>query len=129
MWDTTPVTSSADEVLAALAGGEEHRSVTAEAEEFLRLTLADGPVPQKEVEAAAKGAGLAWATVRRVKKRLGIKPKKAGMDGGWMWGLGSPPLEGAHRTPEDAHDKHVSTFAENEHLREPDEGAEGTPDA
>ena len=113
-WETAPVKSSADAVLAALAGGEEHRSATAEAEEFLRDTLANGPVPQKEVEAAAKGAGLAWATIRRVKKQLGIKPRKAAMDGGWLWSLG---CEDAHSPSEDAHVSNVNTFDTNERLR------------
>jgi hypothetical protein len=119
VWESAPVTTTADQVLAALAGGEEGRTAAAEAEEFLRDILAAGPLPQKEVKAAVEGAGLAWATIRRAKERLGIKPHKSGMDGGWLWGLSrrcSPQAE-------DAHDPNVSPFGEDEHLRQLDPGA------
>jgi putative DNA primase/helicase len=84
-WEDTPVAISANEALAAAEntgqGGRE------KAEEFLRERLSGGPVLQKEVKKDAEGAGLAWATVRRAKDQLGIKPEKDGMDGGWFWGL------------------------------------------
>ncbi len=86
-WESDPVNTTADQAMAAEASGTGGRSAAAEAEEFLSDLLAAGPLPQKEVKAAAEGAGLAWATIRRAKDRLGIKPHKAGMDGGWLWGL------------------------------------------
>jgi hypothetical protein len=56
-----------------------------EAVEFLRETLADGPMPAKDVEREAKAAGIAWATVRRAKGRVGVQ---SGRDGaGWAWSL------------------------------------------
>ena len=119
VWDGEPVDITANQAMAAEAAGTEGRSATAEAEEFLADLLAGGPLPQKEVKAAAEGAGLAWATVRRAKDRLGIKPHKAGMDGGWLWGLArrcSSQTEGAHVS-------NVSTFGEFEHLRQLDPGA------
>jgi putative DNA primase/helicase len=112
-WDAEPVTTTADQALAAEAAGDGSRTARGDAEEFLRELLASGPIPQKEVKGAAEGAGLAWATVRRAKDRLGIKPHKAGMDGGWLWGL----TRRCSSSPEDAHYKDVSTFGENEHLR------------
>jgi putative DNA primase/helicase len=59
----------------------------AEAEEFLKGILGNGPVPSKDIQNEAKEAGLAWATVRRTKTRLRIKAQKTGMDGGWVWVL------------------------------------------
>jgi putative DNA primase/helicase len=58
-----------------------------DAVEFLRELLANGPMNQVDVKDAAEGHLHAWATVRRAANNLGIKPKKAGMDGGWLWSL------------------------------------------
>ena len=58
-----------------------------EAEAFLKELLSDGAVPAKQVRSDADAAGLTWATVRRAKDRIGIKPHKAGMDAGWLWSL------------------------------------------
>jgi putative DNA primase/helicase len=63
-------------------GGEK-----ADAEQFLRDLLADGPMPTKQVKADADGAGYSWATIRRAQKSLGITAKKDGMSGGWKWEL------------------------------------------
>ena len=53
--------------------------------------------------------GLAWATVRRAKNRLGIKPYKSSTeDGPWLWAL-PKAVEGAQKV-EDAHTLNVSTF-------------------
>ena len=70
VWDTDPVTMTANEVLAAESASTKRKSAQTEAEEFLRGILADGPVPQKDIKGAADGAGLSWATVRRAKYRL-----------------------------------------------------------
>lgn len=110
-WERDPVTITANEALAAESGSAGHRP-SEEAESFLRELLADGPVPAKQVKADAEAAGLTWATVRRAKERLGIKPHKAGMDAGWVW---SPPQVLNQR--EDAHVYNVSTFGPDEHLR------------
>src|SRR5262249_7851507 len=87
------------------------------AETFLRERLAGGPVLQREVKADAEGAGLAWATVRRAKDRLGIKTEKSGMEGGWVWRLPAT-VEGAQISRR-CSTREVSTFGGNEHLREP----------
>ena len=89
-WEAAPVTISADEALGATED-KRGRSGREAAETFLRERLAGGPVPQREVKADAEGAGLAWATVRRAKDRLGIKPEKSGMEGGWSGGCPQAP--------------------------------------
>src|SRR5262245_14859167 len=129
-WDAAPVTISADEALDATEDKRD-RSSRETAETFLRERLAGGPVLQREVKADAEGAGLAWATVRRAKDRLGIKPEKSGMEGGWVWRLPAT-VEGAQISRR-CSTREVSTFGGNEHLREPNSygvpAVEVTPDA
>jgi hypothetical protein len=110
-WEPDPVTITANEALAAETGSN-GPSPCQEAEAFLRELLADGALPQKQVKADSHAAGLSWATVRRAKARLKIKPYKSGMDGGWLWGL--PKML---NRDEDAHLNNVSTFGASEHLR------------
>jgi putative DNA primase/helicase len=112
-WESEPVTITANEALAAEAAGGDQRTARADAEEFLSAILVSGPMAQKEIKEAVEGAGLAWATVRRAKDRLGIKPHKSGMDGPWVWALPKMLI-----SPEDAHVLNVSTFGLDEHLRQ-----------
>jgi len=113
-WESDTLSITANEAMAADMASGDQRSARAEAEEFLRDALAGGPVLQKEVKAAAEGAGLAWATIRRAKDRLGIKPYKVGMDGGWLWSL---EVRRCSTQPEDAQPRDMSIFGKNEHLR------------
>jgi hypothetical protein len=113
-WDSEPVRTTANEALAADTSSAIRPC--AEAEAFLRDLLADGPVPARRVKAEALDAGLAWATVRRAKDRLGVNARKGGMGGGWFWELPRPPK--MLNSPEDAHPKKVSTFGQSEHLRD-----------
>jgi putative DNA primase/helicase len=57
-------------------------SKLAQAAEWLRAKLADGPVPVTDLEATAKALGLAWRTVRRAQRDNGIVAEKAGV---WRW--------------------------------------------
>ena len=79
---------TANDALAADVAGDSNRSAIGELE-LLRDLLSEGSVPAKEVKAEANSAGLAWATVRRAKDRLGITPKREGFsdDGVWVWEL------------------------------------------
>jgi hypothetical protein len=118
MWDATPVSITANEALAAEVGSSDQKSARSEAEEFLRNILAGGAVPQKEVKAAAEGAGVAWATVRRAKDRLAVVATResdcsfATGAGRWLWSLR------CSTSPQGAQQPDVSTLSENEHLKE-----------
>jgi putative DNA primase/helicase len=111
VWESSAIDITADAALQA-ADAKANGSAGNEAEEFLKEILAGGSTLQKEIKAAAEGAGLAWATVRRAKDRLGIKASKDGMEGGWLWGLPKMLTIG-----EGAHLKRVSAFGSDEHLR------------
>ena len=93
-WESEPVTMTANDAIAAEAEGKNSRTAGEDAGSFLRELLAFGPVSAKEIKAEAEAAGLAWATVRRAKDRLGIRPRREaaagtgfGGDGRWVWEL------------------------------------------
>jgi len=113
VWESEAVTVTADEALIP-EGSADDRSERQEAVDWLRDLLTDGPQSSKDLQRYAKDAGLAWATIRRAKDALGIKPAKTRFDGGWEWALPPKMLT----TPQDAHTKTVSTFEQVEHLRE-----------
>ena len=65
-------------------------SALADAENFLRAELADGERTVKSLKALAIAAGIAWRTIERAKKRLGVHAEKSKTaHGGWMWALSS----------------------------------------
>jgi hypothetical protein len=100
---------TADEAL--VAGGKSSLALS-EAVDFLQTLLERGPVSSMQVDAEAREAGVAKATLRRAKDNLGIKPFKDGMKGGWVWALPE-----ALNSTEDAHVKSMSTFETNEQLQ------------
>jgi len=107
-WDDAPVTMSADEAMAALAGGPEGRSTLEEAKQFLLEVLGEGPVAQKEIKSQAEEAGFAWRTVRRAKGALGVKADREGgigERGRWIWRLPKMPKVS---TSEFGHLSHLS---------------------
>jgi AAA domain-containing protein len=85
MWDSAPVTTTADEAIAAT----NHEGPTAmnEAREFLREELAHGPQSAHDIKKVASSAGISLATLRRAKGRLGVKSSKPGISEGWVWEL------------------------------------------
>ena len=85
-WDSAPVTTTADQALAAASAGTTAQAL-GEATDFLRDELAAGPRAVREIKTSAAGAGIAWRTVRRAQLKLAIKPHKAGLNEGWQWSL------------------------------------------
>lgn len=86
--------------------GEHDTSALDDAKEFLQELLANGQLPQKQIEIDAKGASHSWATVRRAKTELSIKSIKTGLDG-WVWKLPSNML----KCSEDAQGAHINNVS------------------
>lgn len=82
-----PLEGDAGELLNGSKQAEEDpaRSARSEAEAFLRKILAGGPLPVRELKAAAAADCVAWRTVERAKKLLRILAYKDGMEAGWKW--------------------------------------------
>jgi hypothetical protein len=120
MWESDPVTISADDALAPTT--ESQQTKRGDAAEFLEQLLSTTPLKVDDIKKEAKDAGYSWATVRRAKDIVGAKSKKSGFtDGGWCWYL---PLSKVLSRA----DKIVSNLGESEHLREI-EGAQNDEDA
>jgi hypothetical protein len=92
VWDTAPVTITANEALAADVAGSEVHSAIEEGVEWLRQLLAQGPTTASIVRAEADAAGLSWATIKRAKKAGGFEHFREGGvadKGRWFWRLSS----------------------------------------
>ena len=86
-WESEPVNASANEVLAAIRKAQT-KPRQAQAEDWLRSQLKDGPKSQRELEEAANEAGMSWATIRIAKVAMGVRARKQpGRGGGWVWAL------------------------------------------
>lgn len=118
LWAGVSKLTAAD-VLAQDPSADE-RGARDEAEDFLRDLLAAGPVASAQIKVEARSAGIAWATVRRAKKDLGLLAEKIGFQGTWHWNLPSKMPKGA----EGAHTQSVSPFDRCEPLRQPGEDDE-----
>jgi putative DNA primase/helicase len=93
MYESAPITISADQALAALDGNGENRSEKSEAIDFLNDALRGGPVSAKDMKKDAAEAGISPKSLRSAREALGIKPEKAGFEGGWVWRLPKMPSE------------------------------------
>lgn len=77
-----------DEQLAGSEHEEEHTAKD-EAKDFLQKTLADGAMPAKQVMAEAQQMNIKETTLKRAKKKLGVKSERSGFgsSGVWLWEL------------------------------------------
>lgn len=84
---------TADEALSRASGSGSKGSALGDAKLFLIEHLQSGPLPAKEVEGLAIGAGISLKTLRRAREELCIIPRKeTGPNGRSIWSL---PLGGA----------------------------------
>jgi 5S rRNA maturation endonuclease (ribonuclease M5) len=105
--------------LLALPTDVEERGQLHDAADFLREVLDAGPLAAKEVQRQAAAADIAPRTLRRAREQLGVKPRKVGIGGPWVWALPIgpdpkmtkpwPPSKIAGK-PEDDHTQGVDTF-------------------
>jgi hypothetical protein len=117
-WEPAVAAGLNIETLLEARAGSDDADTRQDAEAFLRELLAHGPVPSKVALQEGRENGLSEPTLRRAKKRLGVRARKEGAPGKkggqWWWDL---PSEGDHaprRPPEDSQ-------------RDPREHLRGTP--
>jgi hypothetical protein len=105
-WEAEPVPITTEEALAAESEAGLDQSEAPEVERWLRETLADGPVPAKQVLKSCKDAGFSCDQAKRAKKRLRVRGYKEGFApdvSRWVWALpenassGDEQAKGARR--------------------------------
>jgi hypothetical protein len=102
VWDSEPVTVSADQALAKSNGGGDGRgSARQDAADFLRRKLADGPKRAADLEEEADALGISERTLRRARLELNIEAVKDGYQGAWLWKL--PFWQGGPKGGQDGH--------------------------
>jgi putative DNA primase/helicase len=87
VWGHEHVEISATQAMRAEANGTPATNPRKEAKDFLIKILANGPMPQKEIEDLAAAELISIKTLKRAKAELGIISKKDGLTGGWIWSL------------------------------------------
>lgn len=83
-WGETTDQAANDLLVPILQSGQ---AAQGEAEEFLRATLAEGPIASQEVLEGGELAGIARRTLYRAKQRLGVVSRKTAVMGNWVWEL------------------------------------------
>jgi putative DNA primase/helicase len=83
-WETTAVRMTADELFAAARVSVSGPAI-AEAAEWLKMVLRDGPKPAVELKQLAKLDGIHERTLLRAKQRLGITARREGFGPGGIW--------------------------------------------
>ena len=86
-----PLTGSARELMAVEVA-DETGGAQSKAQAFLQEMLRDGPVPARDLRAAARAHGHRWRSLERAKEELGVRAVKRGfgIDGTWAWQLPAP---------------------------------------
>jgi len=82
-WDNLPVCMTADEALAAHAEKRKGSSALGEAENFLRERIGASGVSSKDIHDEAEALGISERTLKRARKKLGVKASKDSYAEGW----------------------------------------------
>src|SRR5262249_39640210 len=86
-WETTAVTLTANEALGARDG--RRSDALEQAKEIIEQTMANGPVPAREVEERLQSEGITRNCWRNAKRQLHIVSEKRGQPGSarqeWFW--------------------------------------------
>ncbi len=102
--------------LLRVPADDEEKSAMAEAMEFLRDALGDGPMAAKAMQRDAAAADISKATLNRAKQALKVRSVKEG-DGSWSWHL--PGKERHGKVLNDSHvpdDENLENVLKDEHL-------------
>lgn len=86
-WEGTSEVTAAQLLVVTSGDSQGERTAIDEAQEFLRVLLADGPVPSKRALKEARELGIADRTLHRARSAIGVRATKQGMQGGWTWSL------------------------------------------
>jgi hypothetical protein len=81
-WELEPVTITADEALAPSESSGE-KTDTDWAIEVLKLELAEGSKPYRDVASEMRKAGIKDKAFRRAREKIGVITKKSNFQGGW----------------------------------------------
>lgn len=95
-WEAEPVlgVNVEDALRGPVAEAYAERGAREDAEDFLQAELAEGPRLVRELQAAAREAGISWRTIERAKASLGIAAHREGFGGPWRWELGAIDRQG-----------------------------------
>lgn len=106
-WEDEPVNKTPEEVLNQPIRVKDNSQLE-KSKQFIVELLGDGEKPTTEIKECTNEAGFSWATIKRAKNELNIKPHRNSSNGAWFWSL----LRHA-QTP------HAQTpFSINEHLEQ-----------
>ncbi|PKF69343.1 AAA family ATPase [Corynebacterium mastitidis] len=103
-------TTSAIELLGTRTDedGDERSEIEMIVEDY--LIHHGGSAPAGDVLKATRAAGLADGSVKNARKKMGIKTKKSGMNGRWMWTIERPTNpEGTSSAPKVTEDHRTNT--------------------
>jgi putative DNA primase/helicase len=93
-WGSEHVKVTATEAMQAEAAGGQSGYAQREATEFLQDRLTGGPVKYTELTEEAQANGISESTLKRAKRKLGIKARKEKkLDGAWFWELPPKPVQ------------------------------------
>jgi hypothetical protein len=93
-WLDAPQTLEAEDLLRMAEQSSEASGALADAREWLQSQLSAGPLAASLLQQKARNDGIAWRTVQRAKRLLGIASHRP-LDGShaWLWSLPAKPKQ------------------------------------